>query len=402
MRRDFKIVDTTLREGEQFSGAHFSTGQKRRIARALDAFGVQYLEVTSPAVSQRSLSDATSLVRMGLRARILAHARCHPEDINTAIRSGVHGINLFFGSSSFLRQAGHGRSLDEILAAAQSAVRQVQDAGLEVRFSCEDSFRTSLDELLPILRAVDAMGVQRIGVADTVGIASSRQVYALISLLRNELQADIEFHGHNDSGCATANAYAALEAGAGFIDTTVLGIGERNGITSLEGLTARLAATDPALLTGYDLHQLIPLAEMVSAITGVAIPFNHAIAGSHAFTHRAGVHLNAVLRDPRSYEALDPAAFGAQRHLDIAHALTGRHAVQHRAGELGITLDSAQLASVTGAFKERAARRPVGMDDLDAAIRAIFSGEEIENKIHAEWGLSSHEAITTAQAVQAL
>lgn len=370
MRRDFQIIDTTLREGEQCAGAHFSTGQKRRIARALDAFGVEYIEVTSPAASSRALADAESLARLGLRARILAHVRCNPGDIAAAVRAGVHGVNLFFATSAYLRQAGHGRSMEEILDAARASVRQVQEAGLEVRFSCEDSFRSSLDDLLPLLRAVDAMGVQRIGVADTVGVAGPRQVYALVSLLRNELQAEIEFHGHNDSGCAIANADAALEAGAGFIDTTVLGIGERNGITSLEGLIARLSATDPALVARYDLRRLIPLAEMVSSITGVPIPFNHSIAGSHAFSHRAGVHLNAVLRDPRSYEAIDPDAFGARRRLDIAHALTGRHAVAHRARELGVALTPTQLASVTSAFKERAARRRVGMNELDAAIRA--------------------------------
>lgn len=370
MRQDFQIIDTTLREGEQFAGIHFTSAQKRRIARALDSFGVDYLEVTSPAASRRSMADAQALVRLGLRARILAHVRCVPEDIDAAIRAGVHGINLFFGSSLFLRQSGHGRSLDEILEAARASVRQVQEAGLEVRFSCEDSFRTSLDELLPILRAVDAMGVHRIGVADTVGIASPRQVYALVSLLRNELRADVEFHGHNDSGCAIANAFAAIEAGAGYIDTTVLGIGERNGIASLEGLVARLVATDPALVSRYDLRQLIPLAELVSGITGVPIPFNHMIAGSHAFAHRAGVHLNAVLRDPRSYEAIDPAAFGAERRLDIAHALTGRNAVAHRARQLGVTLSPAQLARVTTNFKNRAARRRVSIDDLDTAIRA--------------------------------
>lgn len=370
MRQDFRIIDTTLREGEQFAGAHFSSAQKGRIARALDQFGVDYLEVTSPAASRQSLADTRAIVRLGLRARILAHVRCHPDDITAAIRSGVHGVNLFFGTSAYLRQAGHGKSLDQIRDAARAAVAQVQAAGLEVRFSCEDSFRSSLDDLLPILRAVDGMGVQRIGVADTVGVATPRQVYALVSLLRNELQADVEFHGHNDSGCAIANAYAAIEAGAGFIDTTVLGIGERNGITSLEGLVARLAATDPALVARYDLRQLIPLAQLLSEITGVPIPFNHTIAGSHAFSHRAGVHLGAILNDPRSYEALDPEAFGTTRRLDIAHALTGRHAVQHRAREIGVTLSPAQLAQVTAAFKDSAAGREVGMDDLDAAIRA--------------------------------
>ena len=369
--QQMRIIDTTLREGEQFAEAHFTSAQKRRIARALDAFGVDYIEVTSPAASSRALADARSLANLGLRAKVLAHVRCHPDDIDAAIASGVQGINLFFGTSSFLRSAGHGKSLDEVLDAARASVARVQATGLEVRFSCEDSFRSSLDELLPILRAVDAMGIQRIGVADTVGIATPRQVYALVSLLRNELQADIEFHGHNDSGCAIANAHAAMEAGARYIDTTVLGIGERNGITSLEGLVARVAASEPELLANYDLHQIIPLAGLVAKLTGVPIPFNHSIAGSHAFSHRAGVHLSAVLRDPRSYEAIDPAAFGAQRRLDVANQLTGRHAVSHRAEELGVTLSAVQLAGVTQAFKERAARRRSGMAELDAAIRAV-------------------------------
>src|SRR5260370_35771051 len=96
MRRGFGIIDTTLREGEQFADAYFSPAQKRKIARALDAFGVQYLEVTSPAVSRRSLADAQALARLGLKAKMLPQVRCHPVDIAAAIRSGVHGINLFF------------------------------------------------------------------------------------------------------------------------------------------------------------------------------------------------------------------------------------------------------------------------------------------------------------------
>ena len=297
---------------------------------------MDYIEVTSPAASKRALSDVQSIVRLGLKARIVAHVRCHPDDIDAAIRSGVHGINLFFGTSSFLREAGHGRSLEQILDAARAGVQRVQAAGLEVRFCCEDSFRTSLDELLPILRAVDAMGVQRIGVADTVGIATPRQVYALVSLLRNELQADIEFHGHNDSGCAIANAYAAIEAGARYIDTTVLGIGERNGITSLEGLVARLAATDPALLGRLRSAPADP--------AGPAGLLDHRRAHSLQPHHRRLARLLASRRrpswrrssrDPRSYEALDPAAFGAQRRLDIAtrpHRPPRRRPPRHRAG----------------------------------------------------------------------
>ncbi len=163
-----------------------------------------------------------------------------------------------------------------------------------------------------------------------------------------------------------------MEAGARYIDTTVLWDRRtKRHYLTLEGLVARVAASEPELLANYDLHQIIPLAALVAKLTGVPIPFNHSIAGSHAFSHRAGVHLSAVLRDPRSYEAIDPAAFGAQRRLDVANQLTGRHAVSHRAEELGVTLSAVQLAGVTRAFKERAARRRSGMAELDAAIMAV-------------------------------
>ena len=120
--QQMRIIDTTLREGEQFAEAHFTSAQKRRIARALDAFGVDYIEVTSPAASSRALADARSLANLGLRAKVLAHVRCHPDDIDAAIASGVQGINLFFGTSSFLRSSGHGKSLDEVLDAARASV----------------------------------------------------------------------------------------------------------------------------------------------------------------------------------------------------------------------------------------------------------------------------------------
>ncbi len=157
--QQMRIIDTTLREGEQFAEAHFTSAQKRRIARALDAFGVDYIEVTSPAASSRALADARSLANMGLRAKVLAHVRCHPDDIDAAIASGVQGINLFFGTSSFLREsAGHvcGRSLDEVLDAAQRLGCPRAGVPASGKFASvrEDSFRSSLDELLPILRAV--------------------------------------------------------------------------------------------------------------------------------------------------------------------------------------------------------------------------------------------------------
>src|SRR5947207_2954978 len=148
------------------------------------------------------------------------------------------------------------------------------------------------------------MGVNRVGVADTVGIASPRQCYALAVELRHHVRCDIEFHGHNDTGCAIANSYAILEGGATHIDTSILGIGERNGITPLGGFIARLYSYHKDLVKKYKLEMLYDLEKMVAEIVGIDIPFNNYITGETSFTHKAGMHTKAVMLNPGAYEII--------------------------------------------------------------------------------------------------
>ena len=364
------IIDTTLREGEQFASAHFTTAQKQTIARALDRFGVQAIEITNPAASPRSFADARLLAALPLRATILAHVRCTEADVRAAIDAGVDGVNIFYGMSGLLRLHSHGHDLPAMIACAERCIRLARAHGLTVRFSSEDAFRTERGDLLAMYRAVDALGVDRIGIADTVGIAAPRQVGELVTTLRAECRAAIEFHGHNDSGCAIANAHAALEAGATYINTTVLGIGERNGITPLGGLIARLYATDPALVAPYDLPRLHELDTLVAGIVGVPIPFNNYLTGATAFTHKAGVHTKAVLADPRTYEILDPAVFGIERTIAVAHALTGRAAIAARARALGLSFDPTTLRAVTDDVKRRADDASLTDAELDGILHS--------------------------------
>lgn len=369
----FSIIDTTLREGEQFSSAFFSTGQKIDIASKLDTFKVEYIEVTSPAASPQSLRDCRIIAGLGLRAKILTHVRCHLDDAQKAVDSGVSGVNVLIGTSSYLQQYSHGKSIDAIIDLAREVIGYLQSRGVEVRFSCEDSTRTDPEDLFRVYEAVDAMGVQRVGVADTVGVSTPHQIYHLVGELRKRVKADIEFHGHNDSGCAIANAYAALEAGATHIDTTVLGIGERNGITPLGGLIARLYVTDPALVAKYDLNQLMELDRFVASLVGIQIPFNNYITGSSAFSHKAGLHTKAVLAQPATYEALNPADFGLSRQIYIAHRLTGWNAIKNRADELGLGLDDDQVKRVTEQIKVLSDAHPLTLDDVDRLLRVMVA-----------------------------
>ncbi|GAC1443516.1 MAG: homocitrate synthase [Chloroflexota bacterium] len=365
----FAIIDSTLREGEQFAKTNFSTGQKVEIALALDDFGVEYIELVSPSASPGCERDTRIIAGLGLRAKILTHTRCHMEDARRAVDTGVSGIDILFGTSSVLREFSHGKDIEYIIESAREVITFIQSQGIEVRFSSEDSFRSQEDDLLRIYGAVDEIGVDRVGIADTVGVATPRQVFALTSEIRHHVQCDIEFHGHNDAGCAVANSFEALDAGATHIDTTVLGIGERNGITPLGGLLARMYTIDRELVRKYKLTDLPRLDRMVAEMVGVAIPFNNYITGETAFNHKAGIHTKAMLNNPECYEIIDPADFGLERSIQVGHKLTGHHAVAHRATTLGLRFGEVELREVTAEIKRLADGDALSQDQLDHLLR---------------------------------
>ncbi|NLX35217.1 MAG: homocitrate synthase [Chloroflexi bacterium] len=368
----FSIIESTLREGEQFVGANFGTEQKVAIARALDEFGVEYIEVTSPAASPQSYEDCRAIASLGLKAKVLTHTRCTIDDARLAMETGVDGIDVLIGTSSVLRQFSHGKDIPRIIEMAREVVSFLLGHGFEVRFSTEDSFRSNIEDIIPIYQAVDELGINRVGIADTVGVATPMQVYNLVSRVRQAVGCDIEFHGHNDSGCAIANAFCALEAGATHVDVSVLGIGERNGIAPLGGFVARLYAHDRALVSKYNLPKIVDLDNMVADIVGVGIPFNNYITGITAFTHKAGIHAKAVLNNPETYEILDPHDFGLTRYISIAHRLTGWNAIKARAEQLDLTMSDAELRAATAHIKALADEKPIGLDDVDAVLRHMI------------------------------
>lgn len=367
------ILDTTLREGEQFTGAYFRPEQRLAIARQLDAIGVGMIEVPSPIASPDTRAAIEQLCALNLRTKIVAHVRCVEADVLAALDTPVAGLNLFYGTSAELREHSHGRAITQILADALPLIRRIREAGRYVRFSAEDAFRSDLVDLLTVFDAVVEAGVERIGLPDTVGIARPRQIEQLVRLCHERYpNVGIEFHGHNDTGSALANTVAALEGGADCLDVTVLGIGERNGIAPLSGLIAQLYTHHAELLDGYDLGQLVALDQYVADCLNVHIPFNMPITAPGAFTHRAGVHTRAVLSNPRAYEALNPGDFGLDRQLDIGSRYTGRRAVGQRASELGMKLTNDEIGQLTNALKARAEAGALNMPEVDTFIRTWY------------------------------
>ncbi|CAG8496174.1 9789_t:CDS:2 [Ambispora leptoticha] len=383
---NFSIIESTLREGEQFANAFFDTATKIEIAKALDDFGVEYIELTSPAASEQSRQDCIAICQLGLKAKILTHIRCHMDDAKIAVETGVDGVDVVIGTSSYLREFSHGKDMAYISAKATEVINFVKSKGIEVRFSSEDSFRSDLVDLLSLYRQVDTLGVNRVGIADTVGCANPRQVYELVRTLRGVVSCDIECHFHNDTGCAIANSFAALEAGATHIDTSVLGIGERNGITPLGGLVARMYTADKDYIKSkYKLDKIRDVENLVANAVGIEVPFNNYITGYCAFTHKAGIHAKAILNNPSTYEILKPEDFGMTRYVSIGHRLTGWNAVKNRVEQLDLTLTDDQIKQITSKIKKLADIRPQSMEDVDTLLRdfhhAVISGDpsHVEN-----------------------
>lgn len=372
------------------------------IAKKLDEFGVDYIELTSPAASEQSRQDCIAISKLGLKAKILTHVRCNIEDAKMAIDTGVDGLDIVIGTSSFLREHSHGKDMAYIEKTAIEVIEYVKSKGLEVRFSSEDSFRSDLVDLLSLYKAVDKVGVNRVGIADTVGCASPRQVYDLVRTLRGVVSCDIETHFHNDTGCAIANAYCALEAGATHVDTSVLGIGERNGITPLGALMARMLPTAPDYVKSkYKLHMIKEIEDYVAEAVEVNIPWNNPITGFCAFTHKAGIHAKAILNNPSTYEILNPADFGLTRYVHFASRLTGWNAVKTRVGQLGLAMTDEQVKEVTAKIKAMADVRPIAIDDADSIIRSFHLDIPTEERVKVvEKHQLQDDAVVTEKGVK--
>ncbi|KAI0525992.1 putative homocitrate synthase [Xylaria bambusicola] len=344
-------------------------------ATMLSEFGCDYIELTNPAASPQSRDDCEAICKLGLKAKILTHTRCTLEDAKLACDCGVDGVDVVIGTSQFLREHSlGGKDMVAITKQAIEVIEYIKSRGCEVRFSSEDSFRSDLVDLLSIYRAVNNVGVGRVGVADTVGCASPRQVYDLVRTLRGCVSTDIEVHFHDDTGCAVANSFTALEAGATHVDTSVLGIGERNGICPLGALMARMMPTSrDYILSKYKLHQLKAIEDFVAEAVEINVPFNNPITGFCAFTHKAGIHAKAILNSPSTYEILKPEDFGLSS-VHFTSRLTGWNAIKSRVDQLGLDANSwpeDKIREVTAKIKQIADLKVMTLDETDALIRSF-------------------------------
>jgi len=369
--RKIRILDSTLREGEQHPGVSFTIKQRIQIAWMLDSFGVDQIEV-SPVVSPDHMEATKTIIRQGLSADIVAHTRAIKSDVDIAIDCGATWVATYMGISDIHLSAKLKISREEAKARALEVADYIKAHGLKSRFTMEDASRTEPAFLVEMCKEMNRRGIERISIPDTVGIMRPRGMYNLVKMVHDSIdtsKTSLDVHCHNDVGLALANALAGCEAGADQIHTTIDGFGERTGIPSL-------AETAVALTLIYKsnndlrLHMLKDLSKTISEYISLPVPESKPIVGDSAYKHKAGTHLAAILRNPAAYEIIEPKVVGNRRKI-VFGELAGKNGAAYLLSLLGLE---------TGRHEAETLAR--GLKDLRMGdILELYLDDRLERKI---------------------
>lgn len=348
-----RILDTTLRDGEQSPGCSMSLESKLLMSRQLDRLGVDVIEAGFPVTCKDEFEAVLAISNQVRRPIIAALARACREDIDIAwqsLRDAAQArIHVFLPVSDIHLKHKLGISRFEAIRKVRDSVRYAKRLCEDIEFSPEDATRTDLPFLCSIVEAAIEEGATTVNIPDTVGYATPIEIARIIETIRERVRnidsVIISIHCHDDLGLAVANSIAAIEAGARQVECTINGIGERAGNASLEEVIMLLNVRADFLpyRTTVITEQLYPSSQLLTRITGIKVQPNKAIVGSNAFAHEAGIHQHGIIKNPLTYEIMTPQSVGAPETRLILGKHSGRHALAHRYEQLGYNLSKYQL-----------------------------------------------------------
>ncbi len=364
---NIKILDTTLRDGEQTPGVSLTSKEKFRIANKLDEIGVEFIEAGSAITSQGERDSIKEITSQGFNAEILSFSRPLTVDIDYCLDCDVDAVNLVVPTSDLHIADKLKISPDELLDLSNNAVDYCKDHGLTVELSAEDASRSDVDFLKSVYLSAIEHGADRICVCDTVGILTPDTSYDLFSKL-NDIQVPVSCHCHNDFGLAVANTLSAIKGGASEIHTTINGIGERAGNTSFEECVVSIDRLLPDYSTNIKINQIYDVSKLVARLTGVYIQPNKAIVGENAFAHESGIHSDGIIKNSATYEPMTPELVGRTRKFVIGKHM-GTHGLNSRLQEIGLNVNETQLKQICDDIKELADKGKT-VTDVDLQVIA--------------------------------
>ena len=384
--RVVEFLDTSLRDGEQTPGVNFSIKEKIAIAKQLEKWGISAIEAGFPAASPDSFKAVQEIAKAMKKTAVTGLARSVKSDIDAcyeALKDAKYPqIHVFIATSPIHREFKLYKSKEEILEAIKEHVSYARSKFEIVEFSPEDATRTEIEFLLQVVQtAVDA-GATYINIPDTVGFTTPEEYGAIFKYLIENVKTNRQIiyspHCHDDLGMAVANSLAAVKNGAGRVEGTINGIGERAGNAALEEIAVALNIRQDyyQVETSIVLNETINMSEMVSRFSGIPIPKNKAVVGGNAFSHESGIHQDGVLKNPLTYEIITPELVGVKSNSLPLGKLSGRHAFVEKLRELALDFTEEDIKPLFDKFKSLADKK---QEITDADIRALVAGTMVEN-----------------------
>ncbi|MEE8584138.1 MAG: homoaconitate hydratase [Acidobacteriota bacterium] len=349
------FYDTTLRDGEQTVGVVFTPQEKLEIARHLDRLGIGRIEAGFPRVSEEDKQAFAAILADGLQAEIWGFSRAMVEDLDILIEMGVRFTVIEIPTSDIKLKA-YGLSRKKVLDRARRAVAHATEHGMTVCFFPVDGTRTDLDFLRRSYETGVEAGASEVAVVDTIGACGPEAVELLVSRVREWLgpQVALHFHGHNDFGLATASAVAAVRAGAGWIQGTINGMGERAGNADLAEIALALQGLY-GVPVQMNLEHIREASAAVQQAGGYRLEAWKPLVGGNLFTRESGA-VASQFHIPEAIEPFSSELVGAPRRIVLGKK-SGLASIDLKARELGVEIPDQARAEVLAAVKRRAVEK---------------------------------------------
>ncbi|AGB40262.1 2-isopropylmalate synthase/homocitrate synthase family protein [Halobacteroides halobius DSM 5150] len=362
-----KIYDTTLRDGSQQEGISYSTEDKINITKQLDKLGVNYIEGGWPGSNPKDIEYFKRVQDLELKnAKVTAfgstrRANLTPHEdknLNAILDSGVEVATIFGKAWNLHVTDALETSLEENLRMVESSVSYLKEEGLEVHFDAEhffDGYKADADYALKVLQAAQRGGADSLVLCDTNGGSMPFEIRSIIKQIESQLTTPLGIHAHNDSDVAVANSLIAVESGVKQIQGTLNGYGERCGNANLSSIIPNLKLKYNYNLEIDDkqLKYLTEVSRYASEVANLTPPTHQPYVGDSAFAHKGGIHVSAILKEPETYEHIEPELVGNKRNVLVSE-LSGKSNLIYKAEELGIKLnqETTDLRQVLEQIKE--------------------------------------------------
>ena len=337
MEKKVKIVDTTLRDGEQTAGVVFAKEEKIYIAKLLDEIGVEQIEAGVPVMGGDEKDVIKKIVDCNLNSSIMGWNRAVIKDVKASLDCGVDAVAISISTSDIHIKHKLKTNREKVLIDMTKAVEFAKKNNLYVSVNAEDSSRTERPFLVRFAKEAKNAGADRLRFCDTVGIMNPMETYKAIKYINNKVDIDFEMHTHNDLGMGTANAISGVMAGAEYVGVTVNGLGERAGNAALEEVMMSLKSS-LNIDNNYDFSKLKALCEYVSIASGRELSPWKTIVGKNIFSHESGIHADGAIKNPLTYEIFSPEELGLERKIIIGKH-SGTAAIKNKLKKYDINID---------------------------------------------------------------